>query len=244
MEKHLYQEHYDLESKHWWFVSKKKIVMSLLLKHLLKRGECNILDAGCGAGLMLNDLEKYGTTYGMDYSEEAIKFSKLNFKGDVRQGWLPDNIPYQNGKFDIIVCLDVLEHVDDDDKSVQVLYDLLNEDGILIITVPALMLLWSNWDILNQHKRRYNRKQLTLILENNGFVIKKISYYNFLLFLPILLIRLINGILNRDNKHSDTEMPGEILNFILKNIFSFERILLKIMNLPIGVSLIAIVQKK
>jgi SAM-dependent methyltransferase len=244
MEKHLYAEHFELESKHGWFVSKKRIILSFVEAYLNKnKKDLTILDAGCGAGLMLKDLQTYGKTFGMDYSEDAVKFSSMGFDGEVRRGWLPDNVPYEGKKFDLIICLDVIEHIDDDKKSLEKIRDLLSENGVLILTVPALMFLWSKWDDLNHHKRRYNRKQLYDVMTQAGFQLNKISYYNSLLFLPIAAVRLLKNALNNDSDKSDTDMPSPPVNFILKGIFSLEKFLLKIFNFPIGVSLIAVAKK-
>jgi SAM-dependent methyltransferase len=243
MQQHLYREHYELEEKHWWFVAKKRIIMSLLSDALAAKKDPQILDAGCGPGLMLKELAKHGTTCGMDSSAEALKFSRMTFGGDVRQGWLPDNVPFEKNRFDIITCLDVIEHIEDDDGSVKVLHALLRDKGVMIVTVPALMSLWSKWDDLNGHKRRYHRKELEELLVRSGFQIELISYYNTLLFPAIFAVRWFGRTFKRDSARSDTDMPGNLLNFILKKIFSIERFLLKFMRLPFGVSLVAVVRK-
>lgn len=114
MQEQLYKELYELESKHWWFVAKKRIVLSLMRKYINYDRNNKILDAGCGSGLMLNDLKEFGQVYGIDYSKEAIKFSKLIFDGEVKQGYMPGNIPYNKNYFNGIIALDVIEHIDND----------------------------------------------------------------------------------------------------------------------------------
>lgn len=244
MEKHLYAEHFELESKHWWCVSKKKIILSFIHKYLLKKQNPQILDAGCGAGLMLPSLQNIGSTFAMDYSEDAVEFSKKLFNGEVRRGWLPDNVPYKDKTFDAIICLDVIEHIDDDLKSLQTLNHILSDQGVLILTVPAMQFLWSKWDDLNHHKRRYHKAQLKAVIEKAGFEIQKISYYNSLLFIPIACVRLLKNALNNDSDKSDTELPGPLMNAILKGIFSAEEWLLKFISFPVGVSLIVVANKK
>ncbi len=113
----------------------------------------------------------------------------------------------------------------------------------MIVTVPALMALWSRWDVLNGHKRRYTLRSFRDVLVAANFRIEKISYYNSLLFLPVYAIRLFNRTFRKDSDRSDTEMPPRALNFALKKIFSFERFLLRFMRLPLGVSLVAVAKK-
>ena len=242
MEKYLYKELFEIEEKHWWFISKKKIVTTLLKQHL-RDDENNILDIGCGSGLMLNVLKDFGKVYGMDCSDEAIKFSKLVFDGQVIKGCLPYDIPYNQNYFNVILALDVIEHIEKDKEALSVLKDYLCNNGILIITVPALMCLWSNHDVLHQHKRRYTVKELNIKIEQAGFQIERISYFNTFLFFPIFVIRQMNRKLKKDRLESDTKLPNRFINLILEKIFSFERYILKSYNMKIGVSIIAIARK-
>lgn len=243
MKKYIYKELYELESKHWWFVGKKHVVFSLLNKFLPDKKNNNILDVGCGCGITLNDLEEFGKVYGMDSSSEALKYSKKIFKGEVKQGTLPDNIPYSKNYFDLIVALDVLEHVDDDINSFKNIQTFLNDNGIFIVTVPAFKFLWSDHDEVHYHKRRYTKAELEEKLTNAGFDILKLSYYNTFLFTPIVLMRLSNKLF-RFKTNTHIKVPNIILNYLFEKIFSFEGLLLRSMNFPFGVSLIAIAKKK
>lgn len=243
MENNLYKELYELEEKHWWFIGKKQIVLSMLKKYMENNEENRILDAGCGSGLMLNAMKRFGIPYGMDYSEEAIKYCKLLFHGDVRQGWLPNNVPYPKNYFNAILALDVLEHIEDDLESIIAIRDSLSDNGICVITVPAFMFLWSNHDRVHQHKRRYVLKELKQKLLDAGFKIEKISYYNTLLFLPIFTVRMINKFLMKGERGSDAYMQNRVLNYILKIIFTLEKYILKHINMRFGVSIMTVVRK-
>lgn len=242
MKSYLYQEIYDLQSKHWWFLSKRKIVLSLVDRYMNKNKINKILDAGCGCGLMLKDLQKYGQVFGMDYSEDAIQFSKQLFQGEVKQGALPNKVPYAKESFDIILALDVIEHIEEDAEAINSLRELLVEDGIVIITVPAYMFLWSSHDAVHEHKRRYTKKELEQKIKISGFNVIKSSYYNTLLFPPIFLARFINKIL-KIKEHSDAQMPNKFINEVLKGIFSVEKIILKHFNMHFGVSIVMVVRK-
>ena len=243
MESHLYQDLYDLENEHWWFVSKRKIVLSLLEKHLSADANHHILDVGCGSGLMLNDLTRFGTVYGMDYSEEALRFSAMNFNGILRRGFLPGGIPFPEDHFDVIVALDILEHIEDDTTSLQDLKSHLKDGGICLVTVPAHMFLWSGHDVVHDHKRRYTKEMLRDRIEIAGLRILKLSYYNSLLFLPITLTRMANRLM-RSEHGSDAQMPNKYLNMMLQRIFSFEALCLDHFDFRTGVSLIAVLTKQ
>jgi SAM-dependent methyltransferase len=238
----MYRFFFEIQKQHWWFVTKKRIVLDIIKKYQKKKNDLKILDIGCGSGLMLNSLEDLGKTYGMDMSDEAIRFSKEIFNGDIKKGFLPNHIPYKSNFFDIIVALDVIEHIDNDIDSLKAIRACLSRNGKAVFTVPAYMFLWSAFDEMNEHKRRYTLSELKIKLLQAGFTVEKISYYNTILFPLIFIVRKLNNILKRDGA-SDLEMPPSALNFILKKIFGVERYLLNFLSLPFGVSILAVVKK-
>lgn len=238
----MYRIFFEIQKKHWWFVTRKNVVMDVIDRYLTKGDHVKVLDIGCGSGLMLTSLNKVGETYGMDMSDEAISFSKEIFNGSVEKGALPDQLPYQGNFFNLITALDVIEHIDNDVDSIAAIRSLLAPGGKTVFTVPAYMFLWSPHDEMNEHKRRYTLPEFNKKLVEAGFTVEKISYYNTILFPVVFLVRMLNNILKRDGA-SDMDMPGSFLNYVLKKIFGIEKYLLRYFNLPFGVSVIAVVRK-
>lgn len=238
----MYRIFFKIQKKHWWFVTRKNIVLDFIDRYMVKEDKIKILDIGCGSGLMLNALEELGKTYGMDMSDEAISFSREIFNGRVEKGALPDQLPYQHNYFDLVTALDVIEHIDNDVDSIRAIRSLLLHGGKCIFTVPAYMFLWSAHDEMNEHKRRYTLTELNNKLVKAGFTVEKISYYNTFLFPVVYLVRMLNNILGRDGA-SDMDTPGRAVNYFLNKVFGFEKHLLRYFNLPFGVSVIAVVSK-
>jgi len=238
----LYRKFFEIQQKHWWFVVKKAIILDTISRTRHPGAPVSTLDIGCGAGLMLDALAKRGPTCGMDMSDEAIRFSQEIFKGTIKKGSLPDDVPYDAESFTLITALDVIEHVEEDVAALRRLKTLLVHDGVAVITVPACMSLWSAHDVINEHKRRYTEKELVAKLTEAGFVIEQISYFNTLLFPIVYVVRKLNNLLGRDGA-SDVEMPGNIVNWILTMIFGLEKYLLRYIWLPFGVSILAVVRK-
>lgn len=110
-----------------------------------------------------------------------------------------------------------------------------------MITVPAYQWLFTYHDVINEHYRRYSLKRLKKLLLDNGFEIKKITYFNFFLFAPFMIVRLIHKIFNI--KKVETENKG-IFNNILYKIFHLEKYILRKINLPFGSSVLAFCKLK
>jgi SAM-dependent methyltransferase len=238
----MYRIFFQIQKKHWWFATKRNIIFDTVLRYTNLQLSDTILDIGCGSGLMLNTLENIGNTSGMDMSDEAIEFSSEIFTGTIKKGSLPDDVPYPSDYFSLITALDVIEHIDDDLASLKTVRGLLKSKGKAVITVPAYMSLWSHFDELNEHKRRYTLNELHQKLLLAGFEIEKISYYNTLLFPVVYIVRKLNNLLGRSGS-SDIDMPSSMMNSILKTIFGFEKFILRYCNMPFGVSILAVVKK-
>lgn len=246
MDKLLYDQFYHLEATHWWFVARREIILDQIRKHIPLGHTPHILDIGCGTGIMPEYLSALGNVKGLDFSEEAVHYSTLRL-GDsvsIKLGNLSDKLPFKNKSFDIITLLDVIEHIDDDTDALKKIGHLLKEGGGLICTVPAYQLLWSGHDVLNHHKRRYTLKELREKITASGFSIKKISYFNTMLFPVVFLSRFLVLPKKRMEPKSDFKIYPQMLNAALKNLFLLEKYLLRIMSFPFGVSLICIARKE
>lgn len=241
MKKYLYDDLYYLEEKHWWHVSKRRIVQSLI-ENYNRIKKPKILDVGCGTGKNIEGLLKYGEVWGLDNSLDAIKFCRRRGLKNLKLGHA-EKTDLKSESFDIITILDVLEHTDDN-KTLQEMQRILKRSGILIITVPAFTWLWSEWDKVLHHKRRYNLESLTATLNNNNFKIIKITYLYSFLVVPTLIVRRIKEkLFNEKHYPSDFLLSNPILNKILGFLANMEFKLAQKMFFPIGTTLLVICQK-
>ena len=234
--------YHQLESKHFWFQARRKYILQELKK--ADRGSI-ILDIGCSSGLLLDELALLGfkkdNLYGIDISKRAIGNCKSL---GIENTFLMDaqNITL-NQKFDIIIASDCLEHLKDDEKALNNWNSLLRQNGLAYIFVPAFSSLWSKHDEVNMHYRRYTKKELTDKLIRNGFEIKKSSYWNFFLFMPILLIRFFSKFNKSLGKNSGDLNKIPLFNIFFFFLLNFENKMLEYISFPVGVSTYCISKK-
>jgi ubiquinone/menaquinone biosynthesis C-methylase UbiE len=205
------------------------------------------LNVGAATGRSSEMLEPFGQIQSIEYDEPSYQFCRDVLKMKIDQGSITE-LPYADNAFDCVCAFDVVEHVEDDGKAIEELFRVCKPGGKIFVTVPAFMSLWSDHDVVNHHFRRYTQKELLYLFKAHGGKLKRSTYFNFFLFMPIYAVRSLQKLLkkkNVDELKPDNEMvESRFINGIFHAIFSFERILLKKMNFPFGVSLLLIWEKK
>lgn len=243
MEENFEKKYHDVETKHWWFKSRRKYLIDLL-KNAPR--DSKILDIGCSSGIFLKDLEQLGFSienlYGVDISEKAIANCKANgipnaFVMDAQKINLPET-------FDIIIASDCLEHLQEDQQALKNWKSLLKVGGTLYVFVPAFMSLWSYHDEVNMHYRRYTKAELQSKVASEGLEVLKSSYWNFFLFLPVYGFRKLSAVFQKNKKgESDISIGNSVVNWLLLQLIIVENKLLKVFNFPFGVSTFCIAKR-
>lgn len=179
--------HLEKEDEHFWHIVRKEFLLNRLKKHVDKKSRG--IDIGAGTGnvtgylishgyenLCVGELHKNGLAYARRYgSKELYQFDvlKMTFEDE----------------FDFVCLFDLLEHIDEENAVLQNIRRMLHrEGGKILLTIPAHQWLWSLYDNVTHHKRRYTKKDLKKKLEVNGFEVIEIKHF-FILITPLLLIR-------------------------------------------------------
>jgi SAM-dependent methyltransferase len=234
-------EYEQLEQWHWWFRGRQRILEAVLQRHLRGRDARALVSLGCGPAEGLAWLKPLvgarGRVLGVDLEPlHAKPLPGIDYVlGNLEQ------LPLASASFDVVLALDVLEHLDDDAAGLREAARLVKPDGLLLITVPALPSLWGGQDVVSHHRRRYTKKTLLDVFARAGLAVPAATYFNTFLFPPVAGVRWTRralGLAERPRSDFDDMRPG-LVNNVLTSIFAAEQHLVSRLSLPIGVSLLA-----
>jgi SAM-dependent methyltransferase len=247
------------EDRHWWFATRTRAILAFLDRYLGPRRDLRILDVGCGAANMTHHLRHYGQVIGVDNNPRPLEVARQ--RGLEAYEGTADELPFESGLFDLVALLDTVEHVPAESRVFEECHRVLRDPvpergepgGRLLVTVPAFMFLWSKNDVINMHQRRYTAPELRARFQQHGFKVLRISYNNSFLFpmaAALILLRrgraepeLASPHFDEDAYQVEMEPAPPLLNAMLTEVGKAEVALLRHVNLPVGTSIIAIVEK-
>lgn len=238
-----FKDLYKLEKGHFWFESRNKIIIYFMNKYLSSLSNPKILEVGCGTGFVLEGLAKSNSNYELSGTElylEGLRFARSRsphltfFQSDARA------LPFKEA-YDAICAFDVVEHIEEDIDTLKSFHESLKPSGLLFLSVPQHMWLWSFEDEAACHKRRYTYAEMAQKLEDCGFILKRSTSFVFFL-LPLMYI-------NRKQKKKDVALNefkiSKTLNMLLSYAMKLDEMLIKLgLSLPVGGSLFCIAQKQ
>lgn len=195
--------------RHPWEISRRNMILGILKEY---DKNYQYVDFGAGDLFVISKLKEYSNkpifvidnTFSKNYKKDNIIILK-----DIEE--IPKN------SVDIILLLDVLEHIDDESSLLKNFITLLKSDGKLIITVPAFQFLYTQRDYFLNHFRRYSIKKIKKLLTYNGFEIKETFYFYTIGFvfrsIEILLFQI--GV-KKKFRHTVSEWKYNEMNIITK----------------------------
>lgn len=243
MQQHTYAILYEVEETHWWYRGRRRI-LSYFIEQICSRVKDRrpqILDVGCGTGANLVMLGEFGDAHGIDVSHDALAFCHARGLERVRHG-AAEKLPYEDGTFDLVTALDVVEHLDDDMAGLREMRRVLRPDGHALLFVPAFMFLWGVQDDVSHHRRRYRMPELLKAVREAGFEVERATYANITFFLPILLVRTFMRWMNIKTS-TENNIGVSSLNGLLGRILGSEATWLRYLNLPFGVSALCVARR-
>jgi SAM-dependent methyltransferase len=234
----------------FWVSSRNRLFGGLVRRHLLSKGTTNFLEIGCGTGNFIQQIsdEPNLKITGSEIYLKGLEYAKRNLpqaefiQFDITQGKLSES-------FDIIAAFDVIEHIEADQIALSNMSKMLNKDGVLIVSVPQHMFLWSRLDDIVKHKRRYSRLELVRKLAKNEFEVTYVTSFVFFLFPLMWASRLFDkssGATQVDEQALESRVTfPKWLNAVFDLLMRVDESLIKLgIQLPFGGTLVAVAKKK
>lgn len=230
----------SFEEWYWWHRGRRSIVCRILQRYAPPRAR--ILDVGCGTGATTAALCRFGSVSGLDMGQAALRHAHAHGLPVARGS--AENLPVGGALLDVVVALDVLEHLDDDRRALAEILRVLRPGGVLLTTVPAYPFLWSSHDEALGHRRRYRRAELRERLSGAGFEITLCSYVMASILPVAIAVRLAERLWKRRGPAESGYLPlPRSLNDLLAHVVGLGGYLVHFMVLPFGLSIVAVARK-
>ena len=234
---------HEVENDHWWYSGRRRVLNRVIDGLDLPPG-AQILDAGCGSGRNMVELARRGEVTGIELSPASVEVARQRNVGEVVQGSVAE-LPFDDDSFDFAVCLDVIEHLEDDLRTLRELRRVIRSGGRLLVTVPAYPSLWSSHDVVNHHHRRYTRASLLKVAREGGWEPICTTHFNSLLLPAAMAYRWWERLSHRpvDENSSDLDRTPAWLNSALRQPLEAEAALIAHgRRIPVGLSLLVVLR--
>ncbi len=234
-----YHALHEAESRHWYYCAKRDFVKQWILRYTKPDGKRRLLDVGSGTGLFAKEMSHHFDVCAMDASAHSLAYLERVLPADrIFEGTL-DQTRWEDETFDVITALDVLEHIEDDHAASKAMYRLLRPGGLLVLTVPASMALWSDFDERLHHFRRYNRLGLAALFSLPHWEIQTLRYTNWPVYPAVYLARRIPSI---RRVRPENRIPPHWVNRLLYRQFFWSAVTR--FRAPFGVSLLLVARRR
>lgn len=233
-----------VERTHWYYAGKREIVRGWIQRARPAAAADTLLDCGAGTGIFAQEMAAQCRVLVLDDHEEALRILRTKFQPDQILSLAGDRVPLPDASLEYVTALDVLEHVPDDAAVVRGFHRLLKPGGLAVVTVPASMALWSDWDVVLHHYRRYSRPQLRALFPPEQWELVHLNYTNVAAYPAVWLLRRWRKWFPAPAgaARAEDKLPGAFLNRLLRALFvgpAFWRV-----PFPFGVSLVLVARRR
>jgi SAM-dependent methyltransferase len=239
-----------VEDEHFWFVSRRCVILDALRRHVPDLPRRPLYDVGCGPGGLLAYLARNGVPLlgACDSYREALALARGRVDAPLAHVAGDAPPPLAPGVA-LLGMFDVLEHIDDDAGTLRWAAGVLEPGGVLVLTVPAHPFLFDDADRLAFHRRRYRKRELRDRLAAAGFEVRLLSHFMAPL-VPLMIASRTLGRMRRGRAASLAEQRNAelgvvpVLNGLLRGMLAVDRALGRWVRLPFGTSLIVVAARR
>ena len=230
----------DLYENHWWWRARESYILGILRRERAQKKHGAVLDIGCGDGLFFDHLAEFGEVEGVE-ADAAIVSDDGPHRDRIHVCQFDET--FQPGKkYSLIVMLDLLEHLPDPLGGLKHALELLEEDGTIVITVPAFRALWTTHDDWNHNFTRYTKRTFLSSARDAEMQIDSMRYF-FHWTCPIkLAIRVKEALFGSSPKPA--QVPPAVVNFAMFALSRIEQATISKLPMPFGSSLVAVGRKQ
>jgi len=244
---HLLRATAQAEARHFWFRGLRAFVTPLLEHAIAGRSNPQIVDCGCGTGGNLTMLDRFGRAYGFDLSATGLTIGRERGRTRLARASVTA-APFPADSFDVATSFDVIYSLEDADERVALteMYRILKPGGFAVINVAAMEALSGDHSVLSHEVRRYNRRMLAERLGRAGFTIVRLTYTNFVLLPPLLVVRALQrlrGLRQEADAQQEIALPPAPVNALLTGLLLAESMWLRWFDAPAGSSLLCLARK-
>jgi SAM-dependent methyltransferase len=238
---------YRVEQQHFWWKGLRGFARPLVADALAGLPDPRILDCGCGTGANLVMLGEFGRASGFDLTFRGLELAHEYGQRRVAQASITE-IPFGDGAFDLVTAFDVLYSLTEEQEAAGLaeIWRVLKPGGTLIVNVAALRILRGNHSLFGAEVRRSTRRRLRRLLSQSGFRVTRLTYSNALLFPLMLVVRTgqrVMGLATPEEAGTDVVIPPAPLNGLLTLLLRIEARALRVVDMPIGSSLLCVARK-
>lgn len=232
------------ERDHFWFHGFRRFVRPLLEDASRGRTALRILDCGCGTGNNLKLLRAYGHAVGIDITWSGLAHARARGEHLLARA-SATRLPFPAEGFDLVTSFDVLYAFDDEMErdALDEMFRVLRPGGHLIVNVAALRWLTGNHSVLGGEVRRYDRAELSAHLARTGFRVRRVTYTNFTLLPLVAGVRLAQRLAGHRESDAEMTVPPAPINRALSAVLALEALALRVADMPVGSSLLALARK-
>jgi SAM-dependent methyltransferase len=233
---------YLAEQSHFWFRGFRSYVRPEIARAVAGRARPQLLDCGCGTGSNLRMLDEFGDAFGFDLTWNGLVFAHQQGRRDIARASI-GAIPFATRHFDVVTSFDVFQCLPEavERDAAREMWRVLKPDGHAILNVAALEILSGGHAVLSEEVRRYTPGRLRRVFTEAGFVIERLTFAHATLvpiMLPVRLWQRWRSAGQVPAGEFDITVPPTPINALLSAVVGCEAAALRVVNMPVGSSLL------
>jgi ubiquinone/menaquinone biosynthesis C-methylase UbiE len=235
-----------VERDHWFYAGKRALVEHWIRAARPLAATDTLLDFGAGTGRFASGFLGVCQVKVFDSYPESLAILRTRFSPEAILAPAGAGIPLPDSAIDCLTALDVIEHLADDKAIVREFHRVLRSSGLVVITVPADMKLWSDWDVSLFHQRRYDRRGLLALFDPRQWELVRCTYTNAFAYPAVYLVRKWRKWTragSKDAHRAEDRVPAPWLNRLLRFLYVFPA-RTSWFPAPFGVNLLLVARKR